>query len=328
MLRVNLRLAFAGIFSLLAVFAVGPSRQDSVRAGDDGKAKPGTHLHKPVQIVGDPIVERIRLPLQRPRRVLIDSKGNRIIADSGAGKVFLITPGGSVRTLADRLNEPSGLAFDQAGNLFVSNHALGEKDAGSIIRITPEGKTSVFVQKLTGPKGLAFDAQGRLYVALFDMNRIIRVDKTGKISQFSQAVSTPAGLAFDRKGFLWAVNSLDGTAVRLSADGKAKIVARGFKIPSDIVIGPEGDLIVTNLAGKTLSRLSANGKSRPYLAVPEGTIGLAFAADGNLVIVNWNLQMAVKITTRLTLPCPHCGKKIPLIIRPKRIKPKSAKPII
>ena len=52
-----------------------------------------------------------------------------------------------------------------------------------------------------------------------------------------------------------------------------------------------------------------------FAIVPEGTIAIDFDADGNLLFVNWDGQYLMKVITQLTVPCPHCGKAIPVRLR-------------
>ena len=64
--------------------------------------------------------------------------GDLFVAEGyNAGHIIEITPQGLQSTFASGFNYPQGLAFDSAGNLFVS-------DSGSIIEITPGGVRSTF----------------------------------------------------------------------------------------------------------------------------------------------------------------------------------------
>ena len=60
------------------------------------------------------------------------------------------TPGGTRSTFASGLNEPFGLAFDSAGNLFVADLS------GNIYEFTPDGTRSTFASGLATPEFLAF----------------------------------------------------------------------------------------------------------------------------------------------------------------------------
>src|SRR5207248_760238 len=62
------------------------------------------------------------------------------------------------------LNNPTGLAFDSAGNLYAAN-----RDTNRIEKFSPTG--SVFANTgLNQPYGLAFDSTGNLYAANFGDN--------------------------------------------------------------------------------------------------------------------------------------------------------------
>ena len=56
------------------------------------------------------------------------------------------------RTFAIGLNDPFGLAFDAAGNLFET-----DRGSGSILKFTPDGSRSTFATGLTQPGYLAFE---------------------------------------------------------------------------------------------------------------------------------------------------------------------------
>jgi glucose/arabinose dehydrogenase len=56
------------------------------------------------------------------------------------------------------------LAFDNAGNLFVSTEG-GDPGNDTILMFTPDGMESTFATGLTTPRGLAFDESGNLFVA-------------------------------------------------------------------------------------------------------------------------------------------------------------------
>ena len=59
------------------------------------------------------------------------------------------------------LNNPTALAFDHSGNLFVADHA-----AQIIFKLTPDGTRSVFVTgvRLSDGNGIAFDTADNLFV--------------------------------------------------------------------------------------------------------------------------------------------------------------------
>lgn len=293
----------------------------------DAAGSPPAHRHERVEIDGRPVISRVKIALERPRRLLFDPAGNLLIADSGSGKILRLSPEGKVEVVADELVEPSGLALDGRGNLYVSDHAEGGEDRGAIVRITPDGKRTVFAGGLTAPKGLAVDAEDRVYAAGFKTNVVWRIAGPGAdVETFAKDVPGPAGLAFDSEGNLFVVSSTEGSLLRIDSDGGVEIVAKRLATPSDVKAAPDGGIVVCNYGGTELTRFDAEGRMEIYTEVPEGTIAVAFDSDYNLHAANWDLQVLIKMTDHLTIPCPHCRRPIPVRIRPKkRTTPESDK---
>ncbi len=101
-----------------------------------------------------------------------------------------MTPAGAVSTFASGLDDPGGLAFDAAGNLYIANDGNN-----SVSEVTPAGAVSTFVSSgLSEPDALAFDAAGNLYVANNGNNTISEVMPTPTPLTVTPADWTSAGL--------------------------------------------------------------------------------------------------------------------------------------
>ena len=112
--------------------------------------------------------------------------------------------GDHLAVTATGLKGPAGMAFNSAGDLFVSDCSVN-----FITRITPNGASSVFATGLATPSGLAFDKTGNLFVANFWGNNIEKFTSNGVGSVFATGLNGPMGLAFDSAG-----NSLCGKLLR------------------------------------------------------------------------------------------------------------------
>ena len=280
------------------------------------------HRHIPVDLDARPIVRRYKVSLNRPRRVIQDSAGAILVADWADGTIVRIDNEGESTLLATELNEPAGLALDRSGNLYVANHGGGMMQQGNIVKITAGGEVVLFAEDLNGPTALAFDAQGDLYVSEFHGNRILRITPAGLVQLVADDIPTPAALAFDINGYLYTASSTEGTVYRISQMGNVEVVARGLVVPSDLAFDPGQHLIVTNFGGTELTYIDPMGGAKTFALVPKGTIGIQFDPAGNLIFVNWDYQTLMKVTTNLSIPCPHCEKSIPLRLRQKP-KPKT-----
>ena len=274
-----------------------------------------THTHDLRRIDARPIIRRLHVPLNQPRRVCVTKKNAVVISDWGAGAVLRFDDG-DIEILARDLNEPSGIAFDRAGNLFVSTFAGGKSDQGQVVRVTATGQQEVIISRLTGATDVEVARDGRLYVAEFNANRISRYLPSGE-REWTTDIDSPSGLAFDAQGKLCITSSNAGKVHCLQPSGVLKELCAGLDTPSDLAVNADGRLVAVNFGAQSLVSIE-NGTFRKLAAVPEGTIAIDYRPDGNFVVLNWDLQSATQVRNRISIPCPHCGHDIPVLLKPKR----------
>ena len=138
-----------------------------------------------------------------PQQLVLDSKGNLYVADSKNHVIRKITPEGEVSdfagksgdpgfqdsfALASKFDNPSGLAFDENGDLLVAdknNHAIRQiNTAGAIMVNTVSGNGSsgyaavapAFVALHHQPHRLLIDNDGILLVSEIGGDRIRKID--------------------------------------------------------------------------------------------------------------------------------------------------------
>ena len=63
-----------------------------------------------------------------------------------SGNIYEFTPGGVQSTFASGLNDPDGMAFNSAGDLFEADYG-----SGNIYEFTPGGVKSTFASGLNDP---------------------------------------------------------------------------------------------------------------------------------------------------------------------------------
>jgi DNA-directed RNA polymerase subunit RPC12/RpoP len=318
----------AGLTLFLLLAALPPS---ATRAGDAPPAgkifRQRPHRHDAVEIEARPILSRYSVSLIRPRRLIARKDGTLFIADWGGGTVMEVSPEGKASLLAQDLDEPAGLALDSAGNLYVSTYAQGMKGEGAVYRFTHDGMNrftpdgmKLFAVGFSGPTDLAFDQQDNLYVANFVDNSISRVKESGSLETFVANIAAPSALLFDAAGNLLALSSTEGTVYRLSQMGVVPF-ARGLSAPTDLVLHPEGHVVAVDFGRGRLMHVTPKGALKLFAIVPRGTIAAEFDSLGNLVVANWDKTGLLKITTNLSIKCPHCGRKISVRLRTPTPKP-------
>ena len=162
--------------------------------------------------------------IQQPVALAFDHKGNLFVASSGSGipdnrpfYIYKYAPDGTQSTFASlglTVNQFLGMAFDGAGNLFVST-------ASRILKFAPNGTQSTFAANLPGAWALAFDRFGTLYATLNPAgpSSIVKFATDGTRTPFTSfhASESATALAFDSNGHLFV--KLGSSILKVEPDG-------------------------------------------------------------------------------------------------------------
>ncbi len=275
--------------------------------------------------------------LNFPGGVAIDSAGNVYIADSGNHRIRKVTPDGIITTLAGtgvagfafpgdgvpatdaKLNSPTGVAADGAGNVYIAdrnNHRIRKVGTDGIIstvagdgfsgpctpgspvlcgRFSGDGGPATKAS-LNYPLNVAVDAAGNIYIADTNNDRIRKVTPAGVITtvagngKFGFAgdggFATFASLAFES---IFIGTTPQGGGLALDAAGNIYIADNGNqrirKVGPDpsIVVGGQPAITITTVAGNGDQASSGDGGPaiKASLAWPTGVV---VDTAGNLYI--------------------------------------------
>src|SRR6267143_391168 len=181
----------------------------------------------------------------------VDLDGNIYVTFSGPRgqrvpvSLYKITANYSVKPFITSLMNPSGLALDRMGNLFVSC-----RSDGTVFKISPSREIFVFatLEPSIAAYHLAFHPSGDLYVSgptTSSFDRIHRITQGGDVSVFFRGLGRPQGLALDRDGNLYVAGSYGGRRgiVRITPQAQADIVLSGSGIVG-MALQPSGRAIL------------------------------------------------------------------------------------
>ena len=216
-----------------------------------------------------------------PVEVAADPRGGVAVV-AGETRVRHVDPAGLIRTLAGTatpgwsgdggpataasLDQPTALAYDTAGNLYVAE--LGGRirrvDAvtGTISTVAGVGGGGfggdggpARSAQLNRPHGLAVAPDGTVFFADTFNNRIRRIDPTG------------------------AIATVAGTGVAGFAGDSGPAAAAELNSPVDVSLGPDGSLYVADYSNNRIRRIDPTGTIRTATAA-EGPNGVAVDAAG------------------------------------------------
>ncbi len=179
-----------------------------------------------------------------PTALAFDKGGELFITARADGEVLRLS-GDDVSSFASGLGVATGIAFDKNGALFVGDRG------GTIYRVTEAGVSESFalIEPSVSAYHLAFGTDGKLYVTapgLSSFDSIYRIDRDGYDEIFYRGLGRPQGLAFDRAGNLYAAACVGGRhgVARISPDAEVAEIFAAGMNVVGICFTRQGDLIV------------------------------------------------------------------------------------
>jgi DNA-binding beta-propeller fold protein YncE len=147
--------------------------------------------------------------LTNPTGLAIDRDGFLFVSCRHDGTIHRISPDGRAMQWIEGMGIATGLAFDKNGNLYVGDRS------GTIFKIGPDREIFVFatLEPSLAAYHLAFSPTGDLFISgptTSSFDRVYRVTPAGEVSVFFRGLGRPQGLAFDRAGNLYVAASLAG----------------------------------------------------------------------------------------------------------------------
>jgi sugar lactone lactonase YvrE len=260
-----------------------------------------------------------------PLGIVLDAAGNLYIADQQNQRVRKITTTGIISTVAGNgtqsfggdagqataaeLNNPTDVAIDASGNLYIadeSNNCVRKVTTAGIISTFAGNRSPSFSGDggqassagLNTPVGLTFDGSGNLYISDFNNWRVRKVATSGIISTIAgngtEGYSGNGGQATSAE--LDGVNdiALDGSNNIYITDGLNNVIR---KISSSGIIS---NYVGTGFdAGTGLGGYTGDGGS-PTSAELFSPDGIAIDGSGNMIFVDNGNDVLRKVSSK----CP------------------------
>src|SRR5579871_4568048 len=162
--------------------------------------------------------------MMNPTSIAFDRQGQLYVSSRFDGAVYRVAANGTATTYAEGMGVATGIAFDREGSLYV-----GDRN-GTIFKIARDQQVFVFatLELSVSAYHLAFGTHGDLFVT-GPNDRVFKIDPNGTVTTFYKGLGRPQGLAFDVDGNLYVAASLAGTRgiIRITPDGKPNLEVSG-----------------------------------------------------------------------------------------------------
>jgi sugar lactone lactonase YvrE len=199
--------------------------------------------------------------------------------------LFRLDPEGFVDEMPEAILNPTGIAFDREGQMFVTNRAQGE-----VYSVGRDGTATVYATNLGIATGIAFDAEGRMYVG-DRSGTIFRIRDFAEVETFT--VMDPSVAAYhmafgpDGRLYMTAPGFASHDAVHvIDKEGFDEVFFSGFGRPQGLAFDRGGNLYVAACyqGRHGIVKISSDGSSAEHFLAGNNIVGLCFTRKGEMVV--------------------------------------------
>ncbi|HWZ97521.1 MAG TPA: IPT/TIG domain-containing protein [Candidatus Dormibacteraeota bacterium] len=232
--------------------------------------------------------------LQPVANPAVDFEGNTYVTFSGPRgqrvpvSLYKVTANFNVKPYVTSMVNPSGLALDRSGNLFVSC-----RNDGTVHRVTPDGRSEEWIEGMGVATGLAFDREENLYVG-DRSGTIFKISPSREIFVFATLEPSVAAyhLAFHPDGELYATGPTTSSfdrVYRISKNGEVTTFYRGLGRPQGIAFDRDANLYVaaSHAGRRGIVCISPQGHAELVLSGSQ-IVGMSLLPTGRAMIVTTN----------------------------------------
>jgi sugar lactone lactonase YvrE len=228
--------------------------------------------------------------------IAADKEGRLYLPERVTGNILRVDPKAPKSVAVGRIEareikgkkvdaSPSGIAFNQAGDLFVAVGPFSEvvRIRGADLNPAKPGSAQTFATGTAGANGIAFDRHGNLFISGGASGIVYRVGPNGGAGQPAIQIEKDSrtlpdgkteqaivanGLEFDAKGVLHAADTARGAIWKVTIDADGKGGKPSLLAQSPLLEGADG--LAFDRGGKLW--VAANERNAIVTVTPDGQV--------------------------------------------------------
>lgn len=289
----DLEVTFDGVVSrpesassarIITVVPPGPSGHVQLRVAQSGEQSEGVGFYAAEKLadslhpVANPAFDRDNGSIYT---TLSGTRGQQVPVS-----VYKISPSGDSQPFLSDMMNPTGIAFDPEGQMYVTS-----RYDGIVYRVSPFKEAEPFARNLGIATGIAFDASGRMFVG-DRSGTIYRISEIGDPTPHATLEPSMAAyhMAFGPDGSLYVTgptaSSFD-SVYRVTPDGEVSNFFTGLGRPQGLAFDSDGNLYVaaSHRSRRGIFRITTEGEISMVVAGPS-LVGLCFDDSGNAILAS------------------------------------------
>jgi YD repeat-containing protein len=190
----------------------------------------------------------LRAAIGFPVEVAVDPRGGFGIVHDERW-IRHVDPTGTITTVAE-FQQPTALAYDAAGNLWVSElpGRVQRRDAATGTLTTYSG--------FNQPHGLDVAADGTVYVCDTFNNRIQRISPDGSVTTLAAGLNVPVDLDVAPDGNIYVADFGGSRIFRITPSGAMTAIGGSFTGTNSVAVGADGSIYITERGRPTVRRIA------------------------------------------------------------------------